>query len=323
MVHTGYHANIGAAAKLPINRSQPIMGFCPVVLPVPDRPVNLEIRVTVPATGDALPIILLSHGQGRSNYLSSLEGYAPLAEFYAAHGFAVLQPTHLRSGFLQIPGPPGNEMWWKGGADDMVSILDNLDTIESTVPGLKGRLDHSKVSVIGHSAGTFTVGSLLGFSNTDPRDGSVYYQPDKRVKAGVYLAGLGSGGSSMSENGKKMVPFYGGEFSKMEGPALVVYGDDDASPHLSSRGPDWHADPYTQAPGSKDLLTLKGAKHGLGGISGWDAGETMDESPELLGIVQRMTWAYLKSQLYEGDKSWEEACEAFARLDKGTVESKK
>ncbi|KAF3172284.1 hypothetical protein TWF225_010386 [Orbilia oligospora] len=325
MAHSGYHARIGAAAQIPINDSTPIISFSPVVLPAPKRLFDLELRVTFPATGnDTLPILLLSHGQGASNYLSSLEGYAPLAEFYAAHGFAVLQPTHLRSGFLGggLPWPQGDEMWWKGGAGDMVQILDSLDTIESTVPSLKGRLDHTKISVVGHSAGSLTVYGLLGFSNTDPRDGSVYYQPDNRVKVGVILAGIGGSGENLSENGKGMIPFYGAEFSKMSTPALVVYGDDDASPHLTTRGADWHADPYHEAPGPKDLLTLFGAKHGLGGISGWDAGETLDESPELLGIVQRMTWAYLRSQLFEGDTAWEDACKALVEIGKGKVERK-
>ncbi|RVD86534.1 uncharacterized protein DFL_004804 [Arthrobotrys flagrans] len=326
MAHSGYHAKIGAAAQIPINDSTPIISYSPVVLPAPKRLFDLELRVTFPATGDdAFPIILLSHGQGASNYLSSLEGYAPLAEFYAAHGFAVLQPTHLRSGFLGngLPWPEGDEMWWKGGAEDMVQILDNLETIESTVPGLKGRLDRTKISAVGHSAGSLTVYGLLGFSNTDPRDGSVYHRPDDRVKAGVVLAGVGSSGEHMSERGKSIMPFYGAEFSKMAAPALVVYGDDDdVSPHLTIRGADWHADPYHEAPGPKDLLTLFGAKHGLGGISGWDTAETLDESPELQGIVQRMTWAYLRSQLFEGDTAWGDACKAFAEIGKGKVERK-
>ncbi|KAK6512133.1 hypothetical protein TWF481_001025 [Arthrobotrys musiformis] len=326
MAHSGYHAKIGAAAQIPINDSTPIISFSPVVLPSPDRPVDLELRVTFPAAGDApLPIILLSHGQGPTNYyLSSLEGYAPLSEFYAAHGFAVLQPTHLRSSFLggTLPWPKGNEMWWKGGAEDMVQILDSLDTIESTVPGLKGRLDREKVSVVGHSAGSFAVYGLLGASNIDPRNGSVYYQPDSRVKTGVVLAGMGGGGDNISERGKYIIPFHGAEFSKMLAPVLVVYGDDDVAPYLTIRGPDWHADSYHQAPGPKDLLTLFGAKHGLGGVSGWDTAETQDESPELQGIVQRMTCAYLRSQLFEGDTSWEDACQAFAQIGKGTVESK-
>lgn len=92
-MHTGYHALIGATADIPINSPKPIISFSPVILPAPGRPVDLQLRIIMPSTGVALPIILLSHGQGRSNLLSSLEGYAPLCEFWAAHGFAVLQPT--------------------------------------------------------------------------------------------------------------------------------------------------------------------------------------------------------------------------------------
>jgi hypothetical protein len=107
----------------------------------------------------------------------------------------------------------------------------------------------------------------------------------------------------------------------MAKPTLVVYGDEDVSPHLTVGAADWHADPYMLAPSPKDLLTLRGAKHGLGGISGWDAGETQDESPERLAVVQRMTWAYLKSQLYAGDTAWAEACRALGE-GQGKVDCK-
>ena len=70
-------------------------------------------------------------------------------------------------------------------------------------------------------------------------------------------------------------------------------------------------------------MVLKGAKHGLGGISGWDAAETQDESPEMLAIVQRASWAYLWSQLHEGDGAWEGAAEALKGLEGVIVESKK
>ncbi|KAF2236087.1 alpha/beta-hydrolase [Viridothelium virens] len=322
-MHTGYHARIGAAADIPVNPPKPIISFSPVVLPVQDRPVNLELRVTVPSTGDALPIILLSHGQGSSNSLSSLEGYAPLAEFWSARGFAVLQPTHLRSAFLGLQAPPGQEIFWQDQVVDMVRILDNLDTIEAAVPGLQGRLDRTRVAVAGHSAGALGASMLLGAKNTDPRNGVTWHKPEPRIKAGVILGGVGNG-SDISEGGRSRIAFYDGDFSSMVAPALVVYGDEDVSSHFTTRGADWHADPYTLSPGPKDLLALKGAKHGLGGISGWDAGETLDESPERLGIVQRMTWAYLKSQLYEGDAAWSEACKAFTGLEgQGQVESKR
>ena len=322
-MHTDYHAQIGAAADLPINHSQHVISYSPVVLPSEDRPADLQLRVTFPSIGDALPIILLAHGQGPSRYLSSLEGYAPLSEFWAAHGFAVLQPTHLSSAFLGFKPPEGQELFWQERTKDMGRILDNLIDIEAAVPGLKGRLDRTRVAVAGHSAGAMTVALLLGGSNTDPRDGVKWHNPEKRIKAGIILTGPGNGGSDLSENGKKLVPFYGPDFSTTTAPALVVCGDEDVGPHLTVRGADWHADPYSHATGPKSLLTIKGGKHGLGGISGWDAAETGDESPERLGVVQRMTWAYLRSQLYPEDEAWKEACKVFAGLkEQGTVESK-
>jgi len=87
----------------------------------------------------------------------------------------------------------------------------------------------------------------------------------------------------------------------MTTPALAMMGDEDVAPHLTVRGPYWHADPYSLAPAPKSLLTLFGAQHLFGGISGYDALETSDESPERVAAVQRLNWAYLRSTLYPGD----------------------
>jgi predicted dienelactone hydrolase len=323
-MHINYHALIDAAAQIPIGPTLPFTSFSPIVLPVPGRIVDLQLRVTLPSTGYRLPIILLSHGQGRSNYISSLDGYAPLYEFYAAHNFAVLQPTHLSSLFLNLTAPYGQKFYYQDRAQDMVRILDNLDNIEGAVPGLKGRLDRTRVAVVGHSFGTMTAAMLLGAMNTDPRNGTTWCQPKARIKAGVMLAGVGKGGADMSESGSRLVPFYGPNFSRMDAPGLVVYGNEDLSPHLTKRGADWLGDIFTLAPGAKDLLVIKGGKHGLGGVSTWDAAETLDESPERLAVVQRMTLAYLRSQLYEGDGTWPKACKAFEQLTaQGKVQSKK
>jgi pimeloyl-ACP methyl ester carboxylesterase len=322
-MHINYHASIGAAAQIPIGPMLPVISFSPVVLPFPERVVDLQLRVTAPSTGDKLPIILLSHGQGHSNYISSLDGYAPLYEFYAAHNFAVLQPTHLSSLLLNLTAPYGQEFYYQDRAQDMVRILDNLDNVERAVPGLKGRLDRTRVAIVGHSFGALTAAMLLGAMNTDPRNGTTWYQPEARIKAGVMLAGVGNGGADMSEAGSRLLPFYRPNFSRMDTPGLVVYGDEDVSPHLTNRGADWHGDIFTLAPVAKDLLVIKGGKHGLGGVSTWDAAETRDESPERLAIIQRMTLAYLRSQLYKGDGAWAEACKAFEKLAaQGEVRSK-
>ena len=86
----------------PVSSPTPVLSVSPVVLPAPGRAVDLQVRVSAPVTGSDLPVILLSHGQGYSNHLSSLNGYAPLANFWAAHGFVVIQPTHLSSRTLSL-----------------------------------------------------------------------------------------------------------------------------------------------------------------------------------------------------------------------------
>ena len=293
----------------------PVLSFGPLVLPVPGRAVDLQVRVSAPATGSGLPVILLSHGHGPSNHLSSLDGYAPLASFWAAHGFVVIQPTHLDSKMLGLrdSGDPEAPLYWRSRAEDMTRILDRLDVIEAAVPQLPGRLDRSRVAVAGHSMGGHTASLLLGARLTDPRDGTDVDLAEPRIKAGVLLAAPGRGGDALSDFAATHYPFFSTmDFSKMTTPALVVAGDKDTSEHLTVRGPGWHADPYYLSPGPKSLLTLFGAEHGLGGIAGYDAAETTDENPDRVTAVARLTRAYLRSELYPGDSAWQDARDELA-----------
>ena len=289
-----------------------VLSVSPVVLSTPGRAVDLQVRVSTPMTGSELPIVLLSHGQGYSNHLSSLNGYAPLADFWAAHGFVVIQPTHLSSRTLSLaPGTPGAPLYWRSRAEDMTRILDRLDEIEAAVPQLSGRLDRSKVAVAGHSMGGHTASLLLGARLTDPEDGIEVNLTEPRIKAGVLLAAPGRGGDALTESVAENYPFFStADFSRMTTPTLVVAGDKDTSTHLTVAGADWHADPYFLSPGPKSLLTLFDAEHGLGGISGYDVAETTDENPARVAAVQRLTWAYLRTELHPGDSAWQEAQDA-------------
>jgi predicted dienelactone hydrolase len=295
----------------------PVFSISPVALPAPGRAVDLQVRISAPATGGNLPIILLSHGLGFSNHLSSLNGYAPLANAWAAHGFAVVQPTHLDSKTLSDnPGvnPAGHApQHWRTRAEDMSRILDQLDIIEAAVPQLAGRLDQERVAVAGHSMGGHTASLLLGTRLTNPHDAAVVNLADHRIKAGVLLAATGRGGDAVTRFVAENYPFLTTtDFSAMATPALVVAGDKDDSAFLTVAGPDWHADPYYLAPGPKSLLTLYGAEHGLGGISGYDAAETTDENPDRVATIAQLTSAYLRSRLYPGDSAWQTACDALA-----------
>lgn len=291
----------------------PVLSFSPVVLSVPGRPVELQVRVSAPATGTALPVILLSHGHGPSYHLSSLNGYAPLADFWAAHGFVVVQPTHLTSRTLShlVADAPGAPDFWRSRAEDMTHVLDRLDMIESTVPQLAGRIDHTKVALAGHSLGGFTAALLLGAGLTDPDTGNVVHLVEPRIRAGVLLAAPGRGGEVFNGPMAEQWPIVGGvDFSTMTAPTLVVVGDKDDSRHFTDMGPQWHADPYALAPGPKTLLTLFDAEHGLGGIAGYDAAETTDENPERVAVLARLSAAYLRTQLHPGAPAWRIMCEA-------------
>jgi hypothetical protein len=83
----------------------------------------------------------------------------------------------------------------------------------------------------------------------------------------------------------------------------VVSGDKDDLP-FTVRGADWTADPYTLSPGEKSLLTLFGAEHSLGGISGYEAAETTDENPARVALIQRVTLAYLRHTLDIDSTAW-------------------
>lgn len=293
--------------------------------------MDLQMRVSAPLVGTDLPIILLSHGHGQSNHLSSLNGYGPLANFWAAHGFVVIQPTHLSSRSLDFVNDPETypeaPLFWQSRIEDMRCILDGLDTIESVVPTLSGRLDRGRIAVAGHSLGSHTAMMLLGMRLTAKGSDGLEVAVDlfePRIHAGIILTGLGNGGEDLNEFAQKLLAFHRQpDWSNMKTPALVVVGDEDDPAHFTTRGPSWHTDPYVLSPGPKSLLTVYGGGHLLGGISGYDANETTDESPERVAVVQRLTWAYLRSVLYPDDSVWLTARAALADTQVlGRVDSK-
>ncbi|GGX97179.1 hypothetical protein GCM10010358_58740 [Streptomyces minutiscleroticus] len=285
-----------------VGPGEPVVSVSPVPLSAPGRAVPLEVRVSAPATGSRLPVILFSHGNGWS-----LDGYAPLTAYWASRGFVVVQPTHLdsrRHGFgLDHPVFP---TIWRQRHEDLRHILDQLDTVEDAVPGLAGRVDRDRIAVAGHSWGGQTAQMLLGARIVE-EDGSLSTDfADARVKAGVLLAATGIGGEELHPFAKENFPFMNPSFEQLATPTLVVAGDRDQS-RMSSRGPDWFTDAYRHSPGATDLLTLFGAEHSLGGIPNWEAAETTDENPERVAVLQRLSAAYLRSALDPADGVWARA----------------
>lgn len=296
-----------------------VLSAKPVVLPAtPSRGADLQVRVSAPATGKQLPVVLFSHGYG-----SSLDGYGPLTDYWAAHGFVVIQPTFLDSRTIGVPNDDQRAAdFWRHRIQDVTRILDELGTVLAAVPGLPDRVDRGRIAAAGHSFGGQTTGLLLGLRVLPPSGANEDYS-DPRVSAGVLIATAGNGGDDLSEFGRDNLPHLNVDFRHLTTRALVIAGDADDSP-LTVRGPDWSADPYRLSPGADHLLTVFGGEHSLGGIPGYEAAETTDENRGRLGTVQQLTWAYLRTALGQDAHAWPTAVAALhdATDPFGRVESK-
>lgn len=275
---------VGAQAACPST----VVPMAPVALPAPRRGIDLNIRVTAPVGGDALPVIIFSHGN-----VQSLYAYGPIANHWASHGFVVIQPTHLDLRMLGLaPDDWRRRQLWRFREADMLQVFDALEDIERRSPIIHRRLDHTRIAVAGHSWGTQTAGTLLGATHPDPDNGSFVDQRDARIKAGVLLAVPGLGGNDLSARAAQAFPFMHPEFSTMATPTLIVAGDRDEG-RLTVRGPDWWRDAHDLSPPPKALFTVFGGEHSLGGIPGYEARETSDARPERVAAIQRVTTAFL------------------------------
>ncbi|MEW2456606.1 alpha/beta hydrolase family protein [Streptomyces albus] len=298
----------------------PALSVRPVVLPAPERSEDLHVRVSAPVTGTRLPIVLFAHGFG-----SNMDGYAPLVDHWASHGFVVVQATHLDSRRYGIAADASRKPHlWRYRVQDMRRILDELGTLEAAVPGLTGRVDHSRIVAAGHSFGGQTAGILVGLRVADPETGRAQDMSDPRVMATIQLATAGEGGDDLTPFALENAPWLAHQdFSPITAPGLVVAGDQDELP-LSTRGPSWMADPYTLSRGGKSLLTVYGGQHSLGGIPGYDAAETTDEDPARVALIQHVTLAYLRHVTGTDSADWEHAQTVLADASHplGRLESK-
>lgn len=305
----------------------PVVSMAPVAFPSEGRLAELQVRVTAPMTEQTLPVVVLSHGHGPSQYASSLYGYASLANHLAASGFAVLQPTHLDSMTLGLRGAdvPEAPLYWRSRAHDVSRVLDHLDVLAGVLPTVASRLDVTNAAVVGHSMGGHTAGMVLGSRPRDPATGRQVLARDERIRAGVMMAAPGRGGDALTPHAHHHYPILRDtDFSDMLAPTLVIAGDQDHARHLNVVGAAWQTDAYRLAPGPKFLLDVHGGEHSLGGVAGYEVAETTDEDLPRAAMVMRMTAAFLRTQLGLDLRAWAREVDQLAGnfTDMATVSEK-
>ena len=209
------------------------------------RNKDLPVRVLIPKTGSHFPIIVFSHGAGGSG-----KNYFVLTQYWATHGYIVIQPTHDDSIALRrakgepLPSGPRelideyrfNSDDWANRARDISFVIDSLGDLKQHVPQLKDKMDQKRIGVGGHSYGAFTAQMIGGALVDLPNGPKAQSFRDERPRALMLLSGQGKNQNGLTETSWK----------NMTRPMMSMTGkyDNGASGQMA----EWRKDPFTYSP---------------------------------------------------------------------------
>jgi predicted dienelactone hydrolase len=263
------------------------------------RNKDIPIRVVYPAKSGKVPLIVFSHGAGGSG-----EGYTGLTDYWAQHGYICISPTHADSFDQQKEAGRHASLFsalydssvspeaWLNRVKDVVFVLDSLDAIEKQAPEIKGRIDHDKIGVGGHSFGAFTAQAVGGALVQFPGEPQPKSLRDPRVKAVLLLSPQGTGKAGMVESSWK----------DFENPMMVMTGSRDYGDwrtmgrEKEAASPEWRTEPYKFAKaGDKYLLFIKDASHmSFTGLPATQTGSLAQRS-QALGIDEKAIFQWVQT----------------------------
>lgn len=240
------------------------------------RKKELHSKVYYPRSGGPYPVILFSHGFGGNK-----DAFGPIGQHWASYGYVVIHPSH-DDGFGRREADPRKDGDHKladqsrrgrllgrlnnpekigDRVADLVLILDNLDELPKSVPGLKGKIDAKSIGVSGHSFGAYTAMLIGGVTVDLGKDqGQSFF--DNRVKCILPISGQGTGQQGLTEK----------SWDALKLPMMTITGTRDQG--AGGQGVEWKKEPYKYSPaGHKFLVVIDGANHfsfggGLGGRGG-------------------------------------------------------
>jgi predicted dienelactone hydrolase len=229
-------------------------GPAPVDLTVHDteRERDIPLRVYLPASRVAAPVVLFSHGLGGSR-----EGSSFLGRHWAARGYVAVFLQHPGSDVSVWQDKPADERMrdlrraanlrnFKLRVEDVKAVLDQLGRWNgASAHVLRGRLDLAHVGMSGHSFGAVTTQAVSG--ETYALAGQRFTDP--RVDAAILFS------PSSPKHGSPADAFAGVKI-----PWLLMTGTLDQAP-IGDTVPERLAVYPALPPGDKYELVLDGARH--------------------------------------------------------------
>ena len=249
--------------------------------------VPLTVRVVYPQGEGVFPVIVYSHGA-----FCFPQMYDNITRQWAEQGYVVILPNHLDSP-AATPGGPTPEMIaaiLDTRIEDMSTVLDSLEQLESSIPALYGRLDRERAVAAGHSFGGMITMIMAGLRMDNGAGGSIN-RGDVRFKVAVVMSGVGP-----------MEQMAADAFDGLTGPLIATGGTlDVGNVGTGEIYPwQWRMSAYRLAPpGDKYELVMDQADHYLGGLI-CRAERGGDDDRESVDVVGQVTLQFLDAYV-KGD----------------------
>ena len=245
-----------------------------MTLPDKKRDVDIQLRITYPMEDGTYPIIIFSHC-----IRGSKENFEFLVNHWVSHGYIVIQ--------MDSTDTPSMEESWKNRVNDIVCIIDSLESIEKQAHSIDGKMNKEVIGVGGHLVGAYASSMLAGMKrfNIDgnPQKDTFY---DERVDASLQLSPQGRG-QGLTEK----------SWEDIHVPMLVAAGSNNPSRRTSNPS-EWRTEPYEFAkPGDKYLLWIEKM---TGSYAGLLTGADIDE--ETASWIKNVTTAFWDASLKKNEE---------------------
>ena len=248
-----------------------------LILKDPERPKNLQLRITYPEEKEKFPVIIFSHYHGGSRH-----DYQALIHHWVKNGYVVIQADHSDSRELQTPSP---KLDWPERTRDMSFVIDSFTEIEHQIPDIKGKMDFGQVGAGGHLIGAYSACVLAGQRNFNP--GSPKNLKDTRVQAVLLLSPQGRG-QGLTEK----------SWDEVSIPMMVLSGSQIPS-RRTHQPAEWRKDPFLfSPPGDKYLVWIDSLDRMYAGLIN---GEGVDETTA--SYIKEITLAFWDSCLKKNKKA--------------------